>query len=166
MKITNVTPLISKSTTAIQKCTKPRHEINETKFSTTNLNNLPHYPLLNFEGYPKRHVQNGDLSAYDRFNEEFPGAIPPAVEQEKFRLSMRAEEQINDENYLEAIKTKITIADICRHQGNDRDAFLLEETTRQLYAALPKYQKEEARSVIAEYNEDMAKYIDEDIKRL
>ncbi|MBQ8635655.1 hypothetical protein IJ425_05840 [bacterium] len=166
MKIANVTPLISKGTQVLQKCRKPHAEINEGKIATTNLNNLPHYPLLNFEGYRKRHVENGNLNGYERFGQEFPGATPPAIEQEKFRLSMRAEEQISDENYLEAIKTKITIADICRQQGNQRDTFLLEQTTRQLYAALPKYQKEEAKGIIAEYNEDMAKYIDEDIKNL
>jgi hypothetical protein len=34
-----------------------------------------------------------------------------------------------------------------------------------LYKDLPKYQRADAKEEIANYNEDMAYYIDEDIKR-
>jgi len=163
MKITSVTPLISRNNFAIQKCTKPRKEINETSFGTTNLNNLPSYQLINFNAHSKRIVPNGDLSAYTEYQGDISGKKPPEIEEYKFNLSMQAEEYISEENYLEAIRTKIAIAEICRAQGKQRDTHLLEQTTRELYVALPKYQKQEAKDIIALYNEDMAKYIDQDV---
>ncbi|MBQ7286446.1 MAG: hypothetical protein IJW73_01640, partial [Candidatus Gastranaerophilales bacterium] len=76
------------------------------------------------------------------------------------------EEFIEEENYLQALKTKIEIASICQTLGQTRDAYLLETTIRELYAALPKYQKEEAREAISHYNFDMARYIDKDTENM
>lgn len=163
MKITNVTSLISRSNSVIKKSAKPFNEINGVDSGVTNLNNLPFYPLINFKAREKRVVPNGDLSAYNDYQPDIAGKRPPEIEEHKFNLSMQAEEYISEENYLEAIRTKIAIAEICRTQGKQRDTYLLEQTTRDLYAALPKYQKKDAKDIIAKYNQDMAKYIDQDV---
>ncbi len=119
-------------------------------------------PLISF-GYNKRSVEPGNLSAYDTFVKNHPGAQVPRVEGVKYQISLDVEDAIKEENYLQAIKLKIQIAKICKEQGNEKDAYMLEEGIRELYDALPKYQKEDAKTVIGEYNLLMAEYIDEDI---
>lgn len=133
--------------------------IRNNNFKVNQLNSL-----ITF-GYQKRTVKSGDLSSYDSFVKEHPGAQVPQVEAHKYQLSLKVEEAIKEENYLEAIKTKIKIAQICKEQGHEKDAYILEEGIRELYVALPKYQKEDAKKEIAEYNLLMAEYIEEDIAK-
>jgi hypothetical protein len=99
-----------------------------------------------------------DLEPYDLYK----GPQPPDIEIDKFALSRQVENDIENENYLSAIEGKVEIAKICREQGKEKDAYLLEESIRKLYKELPKYQREEAREVLSDYNFDMAKYIDRD----
>lgn len=107
-----------------------------------------------------------DFSAYGEWTRNHPGGTPPDIEIGKYRASLKVQEYIDNEDYLSAIKGKLRLAEINKKQGNDEDAFLLEEGIRKLYKDLPKYQKEEAKVEISKYNSDMAKYIDEDIKKL
>lgn len=103
-----------------------------------------------------------DFSAYDNYE----GPQPPQIEIEKYSISRHVDQCIANENYLSAIDGKIKIARICRSQGKEHDAFMLENSIRRLYKDLPLYQREEAKSIISDYNHDMAKYIDQDIARM
>ena len=163
MKITSVTPMVSKNHFGAIKKSQPK-SLN-TSYSEINLNNLPNYALINF-GHSRKKVQNGDLTPYEIAGRMNPHAEISKEEHRKFKLSVAAEEFIEEENYLQALKTKIEIASICQTLGQTRDAYLLETTIRELYAALPKYQKEEAREAISHYNFDMARYIDKDTENM
>ena len=88
--------------------------IRNNNFKVNQLNSL-----ITF-GYSKRSVKPGDLSSYDSFVKEHPGAQVPQVEAHKCQLSLKVEEAIEEENYLEAIKTKIKIAQICKEQGYEK----------------------------------------------
>lgn len=103
-----------------------------------------------------------DFSPWSDWVRNNPGANPPMEEVAKYRASRQAQEYIDNEDYLSAIRVKLNIARRCY----GHDAFLLEESVRRLYRDLPKYQKAEAREMIADYNSDMAKYIEEDIKKM
>ena len=133
--------------------------IRNNNFKVNQLNSL-----ITF-GYQKRNFKAGDLSSYYSFVRENPGAQVPSFEAAKYQLSVGVEEAIKEENYLEAIKGKIKIAQICKDHGQEKDAYMLEEGIRELYVALPKYQKEDAKKEIAEYNLLMAEYIEEDIAK-
>jgi hypothetical protein len=102
-----------------------------------------------------------DLAPYN----EYEGPQPPDIEIDKFALTKQVKKDIEEENYLSAIEGKIEIAKICKEQGKDSDAYLLEESIRKLYKELPKYQRAEAKEVISDYNSDMAKYIDRDTQK-
>lgn len=102
-----------------------------------------------------------DLSAYDNYR----GPQPPEIEQRKYEISRKVDDDINNENYLSAIKGKIKLAEICHGQGKDDDAYMIEESIRKLYKGLPRYQKTEAKSEIRNYNYNMAEYIDKDIEK-
>ena len=123
---------------------------------------LAQMPNVNFS-FGRKHYNYGqdDFDAYDNYS----GPTPPQIELEKYRKSLQVQKNIDDENYLAAIEGKIDLARICRKQGNERDAFMLEESIRDLYKDLPKYQRDEAKSLIGNYNHDMAKYIDQDINK-
>lgn len=133
--------------------------------SVTELASLPtvaiasQFPNVNFGA--KRNYGSDDMSSY----ENYYGPQPPAIEIKKYALSKQIAEYIENEDYLSAIKSKVDLASICREQGKDRDAFILEESIRKLYKDLPKYQKPEAKDAIRPYNNDMARYIDKDIER-
>ena len=99
-----------------------------------------------------------DFTPYD----EYDGPTPPQIEMEKYRRSIQIQKDIDDENYLAAIRGKIELARICRSQGKEDDAYMLENSIRELYKDLPRYQREDAKSIISQYNHDMAKYIDKD----
>ena len=163
MKITSFTPMVSNNHFCTIKKSQPK-SLN-TSYSEINLNNLPNYALINF-GYSRKKVQNGDLTPYEIAGRMNPHAEIPKEEHRKFNLSVAAEKFIEEENYLEALRTKVEIASICQELHQTRDAFLLETTIRELYAALPKYQREEAKEIISHYNFDMAKYIDKDTENM
>ena len=100
-----------------------------------------------------------DLSAYENYD----GPLPPDIEVEKYKRSVKVQEAIDEGRYLDAIQGKISLARIVRRQGKERDAFLLETSIRELYKCLPLSQKAQARNIISTYNIDMAAHIDEDI---
>ena len=120
---------------------------------------LSQMPNVNFGS--RYNYGNDDLSAY----EDYVGAQPPEIEIRKYNISKKVDADIKNEDYLSAIKGKLELAKICRLQDKDDDAYNLEESIRRLYKDLPKYQRADAKEEIANYNEDMAYYIDEDIKR-
>ena len=120
---------------------------------------LAQFSKVNFCG--NYNYGSDDLSAYD----DYCGPQPPQIEIEKYRISKAVDKYIEEENYLSAIKGKIKLASICKSQGKENDAFILEESIRRLYKDLPRYQRNEAKDIIRSYNHDMAEYIDEDIKR-
>ena len=88
-----------------------------------------------------------DLSAYENSSDPYPSE----VEQRKYRLSVSAANDIEQGNYLMALKKKIHIADICRAQGKMDDADKLMEGARRLLRELPKYQIIEAVNLISNY---------------
>lgn len=130
-----------------------------TTSAPSTLSFISQMPNVSFSG--RYHYGNDDLSEYDNYR----GPQPPEIEIRKYRISCQVNNDINDENYLAAIKGKIELAQICHEQGKDSDAFLIEESIRKLYKDLPRYQKSEAKSAIQNYNYDMGKYIDQDIER-
>lgn len=121
---------------------------------------LAQMPNVNFMS---NHFNYGkdNFDAYDNYE----GPQPPQIEIEKYRKSIEVQKHIDEENYLAAISGKIDLARICRKQGNERDAYMLENSIRELYKDLPKYQRDQAKMIISDYNHDMAKYIDIDINR-
>lgn len=120
---------------------------------------LHQMPNINFSG--RYNYGRDDLSPYDNYT----GPRPPQIEIEKYKLSRQVDIDIANENYFSAIQGKIELAKICKNQGRDRDSYMLEESIRKLYKDLPTFQRAAAKAVIAGYNRDMAKYIDNDIKR-
>jgi hypothetical protein len=100
-----------------------------------------------------------ELDIYD----DYKGSQAPDVEIDKFSISKQVDKDIKNENYLAAIEGKIEIANICKSQGKNKEAYLAEDSIRRLYKSLPKYQKSDALEIIADYSEDLAKYIDKDI---
>lgn len=120
---------------------------------------LAQMPNVSFGG--RYNYGRDDLSAYD----DYEGPQPPQIEIEKYKISKAVDESIENEDYLSAIKGKVKLAFICKKQGKESDSYILEESIRRLYKDLPRYQREEAKNVIRDYNYDMAQYIDEDIKR-
>ena len=163
MKVTSITPLVARNNFSTFKKSQPKSL--SANYSEINLNAQPNYALINF-GYSRKKVQNGDLTPYEIAGRLNPHAEIPKEEHKKFKLSVAAEKFIEEENYLEALRTKVEIASICQELHQTRDAYLLETTIRELYAALPKYQREEAKEIISHYNFDMAKYIDKDTQNV
>ncbi len=88
-----------------------------------------------------------DLSAYENSNDPYPSEI----EQRKYRLTVSAAKDIEQGDYLNAIKKKIHIADICRAQGKMDDAAKLMAGANRLLHELPKYQIIEAIQLISNY---------------
>ena len=82
----------------------------------------------------------------------------------KYNLSKSIQQNIEEKDYLSAIRGKLTLAEICKTQHKEDDAYMPEESIRRLYKDLPKYQRNDAKSAISCYNPDMAQYIDEDIQ--
>lgn len=89
--------------------------------------------------------------------------LTPDIEIKKYDLSKDVQRHIENEDFLSAIKGKLELAQICKSQKKENDAFYLEESIRILYDGLPKYQKNEAKDAIRKYNYDMALYIDQDV---
>ncbi len=58
--------------------------------------------------------------------ENHDGSPIPEIEQVKYHKTMEAEHHIQNGDYASAAKVKFEIADICRRQGKERDAYLLE----------------------------------------
>lgn len=106
-------------------------------------------------------AKKDDLSAYYDYN----GDSIPHIEMEKYRISEVVNEALGRDDYLTAIKGKARIAQICKSQGKEDDAFMLEESIRGLYSEMPYSQRNSAKNIISSYNKDMADYIDEDILR-
>jgi len=88
-----------------------------------------------------------DLSEYENSNDPYPSEI----EQRKYRLTVSAAKDIEQGDYLTAIKKKIHIADICRAQGKMEDADKLMAGANVLLHQLPKYQIIEAIQLISSY---------------
>ena len=133
------------------------NEIHQSVFGAIALAQMPNVSFGN------KHFNYGkdNFDAYDNYQ----GPPPPQIEIEKYRKSLEVQKNIDEENYLAAIQGKIELARICRKQGNEKDAFMLENSIRDLYKDLPKYQRDQAKMMIGDYNHDMAKYIDIDINR-
>ena len=127
--------------------------------SLPTLSALSQMPNVNFGS--RYNYGDDDLSPYSNYI----GPQPPEIEIRKYNISKKVEADIRNEDYLSAIKGKLELAKICRLQDKEDDAYNLEESIRRLYKDLPKYQRPDAKEQIASYNEDMAYYIDEDIKR-
>ena len=128
---------------------------------------LSSYPtMLYVSQLPKHNFSSSknpikeDLSEYDKYN----GDIIPDIEIKKYDISKDVQRHIENEDFLSAIKGKLELAQICKAQQKENDAFYLEESIRILYDSLPKYQKNEAKDAIRKYNYDMALYIDQDIE--
>lgn len=68
------------------------------------------------------HDLNIDLAPYN----EVQNVSIPEIEREKYRLTLAAKEHIQREEYEEAANTLAENAFICRNQGKERDAYLLE----------------------------------------
>lgn len=97
--------------------------------------------------------------------EEYYGDPIPLIEQKKYQLSLKVQNAQSEHNFLEVIKYKIQIAQICQEQNKSQDAYMLEDGIRKAYAMLSDFEKVQAKSIIADYNSDMALYIDQDINR-
>ncbi len=82
----------------------------------------------------------------------------------KYHLSCEAQAAQIRHDYLKVIELKLEIAAICKSQPNEHDAYILEEGIRKTYPLLSSADKVKAKIMIARYNADMAKYIDEDTK--
>lgn len=170
MSIGNVSSIVLFSTPLKKKIDSQVSSSNEIVRANQTITKLPSFstvavisqmPNVNF-GAKKYNYGSDDLSPYNTYS----GPTPPEIEMKKYRLSVQIENYINEDNYLEAIKGKLALARICKSQGKDGDAFILEESIRRLYKDLPRYQRSDAKAQISTYNSDMAKYIDEDIKRI
>ena len=111
----------------------------------------------------KNDYYGSNMSAYAGHDSSKP--IPP-IEIEKYELSSKIGLLIHDGKLLEALLCKVSLASICKSQRKERDAFLLEESIRRLYKDIPYDHKRIAKERIRAYNKDMAKYIDEDIKKI
>lgn len=133
--------------------------LNENLQSVSGSLALAQMPNVTFGGHKHYNYGNDNFDDYDNYS----GPTPPQIEIEKYRKSLQVQNDIDDENYLAAIEGKIDLARICRRQGNERDAYMLENSIRDLYKDLPRYQRDDAKRIIGGYNHDMAKYIDQDI---
>jgi len=71
---------------------------------------------------------NDDLDPYHNYN----GSHPPEIEQHKYRLSLAAKEKAEINEYIEAARIKLELAEICRFQGKDGDAYMLEVSAHKL----------------------------------
>ena len=71
-----------------------------------------------------------DLTPYRTYR----GDPPPAIELEKYELSVAAKTAAIEGRYLEAVRLKRRIAGICRDQGKKRDAYLLDVGAYELLA--------------------------------
>ncbi len=95
-----------------------------------------------------------DLTPYTEYN---GSENPPKIEKDKFAISQKVEADIEKGDYLSAIGGKINLALICRGQGKERDAFMLEEGIKALFTEIPDKQgRETARALLAGYNAKMA----------
>lgn len=168
MNVNGVSALLNRpqNQTAVNKLTKVNvtQEIilpaqSNLPCGQTFLAQMPNVSFGNSAGFNYGH---DDLSRYD----EYIGPPPPEDEVTKLKLSKQAVTAIEKQDYLSAIDLKIQVAGICKKQGLERDAFILEEGIRRLYRDLPLYLREQAKGLIGKYNQDMAKYIEADIKKL
>lgn len=105
--------------------------------------------------------QTDSLQAYEEYN----GDTIPLIEQKKYQITLKVQKAQSELNFLEVIKYKIQLAQICQEQNKSKDAYMLEEGIRSAYAMLSDFEKNQAKSIIADYNYDMARYIDQDINR-
>ena len=119
---------------------------------------LAQMPNVSFKG----NDIDDNLNAYNNYS----GGPIPAIEMDKYSISVRVNNAIESGDYIEAIKGKIALSRICKNQGKETDAFMLEEGIRRLYTKLEGDEKTVAKYEIRRYNKDMADYIDEDVKKL
>ena len=170
MSIGNVSSIVLFSTPLKKKIDSQVSSSNEIVRANQTITKLPSFstvavisqmPNVNF-GAKKYNYGKDDFSPYDTYQ----GPTPPEIELQKYRISRAVESYIEEDNYLEAIKGKLSLAKICQNQGKSGDAFILEESIRRLYKDLPRYQRNDAKAYISSYNSDMAKYIDQDIEKL
>lgn len=129
----------------------------------TESENIPIQDISTAEmNYTKMNYKEDSLSAYHNYQ----GGPIPQIEMEKYRLSCETLEAQKRHDFLYVIQLKLELAKICQSQpGKAGDAYILEEGIRKAYIILSSTDKEKAKRMISEYNSDMAKYIDEDIKR-
>lgn len=136
----------AQSNTILQK----KHYDNSTTYDLGQLTNLPTKNIL--AQFSRISFKGEDLSAYDSYR----GEKPPAIEIEKYHLSRQVEQLIEEERYAEAISLKLELARICKGQGKERDAFMLERGIESYYSKIPESQRAAVKAEIAEYNQEMA----------
>ena len=163
----SIKPIVYKTRT-ICSLNNVQSNIEETKSKEYNNNSktlksvsgfkiLSQLPNISF----KRNYSGDDLSPYY----DYTGSTPPEIEIEKFNISKEVQYSIDNEDYISAIQGKIELAKICHSQGEERDAYMLECSIRDLYSCLPSSNRSTAKGIIYKYNKDMAIYIDDDIKK-
>ena len=127
--------------------------VNAQNLKTVSANQiLSQMPNVSFKAY-----EPDDLSAY----ENYKGTTPPDIEREKYERSCRVADDIENGRYVSAIGGKIALARICHNQGEEREAYMLEQGIKQLYKEIPdKIDKGTAKILIGEFNPEMAEYLD------
>lgn len=105
--------------------------------------------------------QEDNLLAYQNYQ----GGPIPQIELDKYHLSYETLTAQTRHDYLKVIELKLKLAKICQLQGKTGDAYILEEGIRKTYIILSSTDRVNAKMMISQYNEDMSKYIDQDIKR-
>lgn len=112
--------------------------------------------------HQETNYKEDSLSAYLNYQ----GGPIPQIEMDKYHLSCESVEAQKRHDFLRVVQLKLELAKICKSQpGKEGDAYILEEGIRKAYIILSAADKKKAKVMISEYNSDMAKYIDEDIKR-
>ena len=85
------------------------------------------------------------------------------IEIQKQLLTDIAERDLKSGRKVEALEKKLQIAKLCKEQGQEYNAFLLEDGVRDLYKNMRPYERDSAIEAIRKYNPDMAENIDKDI---
>ena len=88
------------------------------------------------------------------------------IEIQKQLLTDVAESDLKSGRKVEALEKKLQIAKLCKKQGQEYNAFLLEDGVRDLYKNMRPYERDSAIEAIRKYNPDMAENIDKDIESM
>ena len=73
----------------------------------------------------------------------------------KAHLTYSADKAEQQKEYLQAIRYRIRIANILAKQGKQRDQYLVEQSIRNTYKQLERYDKAKIEDEILEYNPDV-----------
>lgn len=105
-------------------------------------------------GLPASSEENSPKKAMQRYMNE-----PLAIELYKYWLSLEAKQEEDREDYLNAARTKLKLAQICRSQNKNRDCFLLEDSGYKLIekAAECKRHYREAAEILNDWATELRK---------